>query len=350
MNISLVLVSTENHGIFVYCFYILQVDIEHVWTSVLKINDTALVDVGIDLRNYYTHVEWDVMSVPALKRYISYTCCQEPFPDITFTIILRRKTLFYILNLIIPCVSINMLTLLAFYLPAESNEKISLSTSILLSLSLFQLLLMDSTPPTSLVVPLLGKYILFTMILVAASILLSVVTMNCHYRSNSMHTMSSFTRVVFLNILPKLLLMKRPDYQNKHSDDFDCDMFNTPEPELHVPHTTDCRHASSSITPAAENSDNNMYRQRITKETGETETELSQLYGPQNTLRSRVTSPFVGAEDCLRNSNMSIFCQACTRRTITNYPSHIQKAFSSVCFVAKHLKSDTESTHVSIVL
>ncbi len=46
----------------------------------------------------------------------------------------RRKTLFYTVNLLIPCVAINMLTVLTFYLPSDSGEKISLCISILLSL------------------------------------------------------------------------------------------------------------------------------------------------------------------------------------------------------------------------
>jgi hypothetical protein len=42
---------------------------------------------------------------------------------------------------------------------------VSLSISILLSLTVFFLLLAEIIPPTSLVVPLLGKFVLFTMIL-----------------------------------------------------------------------------------------------------------------------------------------------------------------------------------------
>ena len=41
----------------------------------------------------------------------------------------------------------------------------SLSINILLSLTVFFLLLAEIIPPTSLVVPLLGKFVLFTMIL-----------------------------------------------------------------------------------------------------------------------------------------------------------------------------------------
>ena len=38
---------------------------------------------------------------------------------------LRRKTLFYTVNLIIPCVGISFLTVLVFYLPSDSGEKVA---------------------------------------------------------------------------------------------------------------------------------------------------------------------------------------------------------------------------------
>ena len=53
-----------------------------------------------------------------------YTCCNEPYLDITFYITMRRKTLFYTVNLIIPCLGISFLTVLVFYLPCDSGEKV----------------------------------------------------------------------------------------------------------------------------------------------------------------------------------------------------------------------------------
>uniref|UniRef100_A0A1A9WYM4 Neurotransmitter-gated ion-channel transmembrane domain-containing protein n=1 Tax=Glossina brevipalpis TaxID=37001 RepID=A0A1A9WYM4_9MUSC len=129
-----------------------------------------IVDVGVDLSEFYMSVEWDILEVPAVRNEKFYTCCDEPYLDITFNITMRRKTLFYTVNIIIPCMGISFLTVLTFYLPSDSGEKVTLSISILISLHVFFLLVVEIIPPTSLVVPLLGKYLIFAMILVSISL------------------------------------------------------------------------------------------------------------------------------------------------------------------------------------
>jgi len=172
---------------------------------------------GIDLTEFYMSVEWDILEVPAIRNVKFYTCCDEPYLDITFNITMRRKTLFYTVNLIIPCMGISFLTILVFYLPSDSGEKVSLSISILLSLTVFFLLLAEIIPPTSLVVPLLGKFVLFTMILDTFSICVTVVVLNVHFRTPQTHTMAPWVRRVFIHILPRLLAMRRPHYEmDKH--------------------------------------------------------------------------------------------------------------------------------------
>ncbi|XP_015907399.2 acetylcholine receptor subunit alpha-like isoform X1 [Parasteatoda tepidariorum] len=177
-----------------------------------EVEGTNRVDIGIDLSEFYLSVEWDILDVPAIRNEKFYTCCEEPYIDITFNISMRRKTLFYTVNLIIPCMGISFLTVLVFYLPSDSGEKVSLSISILLSLTVFFLLLAEIIPPTSLVVPLLGKYLLFTMILVTLSICVTVVVLNVHFRTPSTHKMAPWVKRVFLHLLPRLLLMRRPAY------------------------------------------------------------------------------------------------------------------------------------------
>ena len=189
----------------------MQVDLKHVEQETTGAGESDVIQYGIDLKDFYDSVEWDLLSVPARKNSKYYTCCSEPYPDITFNITIRRKTLFHTVNLIIPCVAISFLTVIVFHLPSDSGEKIALSISILLSLTVFFLLLAEIIPPTSLVVPLIGKYLLFTMVLVTLSIIVTVIVLNVHFRSPTTHTMSPWVRKAFLCLLPRLLFMRRPN-------------------------------------------------------------------------------------------------------------------------------------------
>jgi len=186
-----------------------QVDLRHM----CEVEGSNVVDLGIDLSEFYMSVEWDILEVPAVRNEKFYTCCDEPYLDITFNITMRRKTLFYTVNLIIPCMGISFLTVLTFYLPSDSGEKVTLSISILTSLYVFFLLVVEIIPPTSLVVPLLGKYLIFAMILVSLSICVTVVVLNVHFRSPQTHRMAPWVKRVFIHILPRLLIMKRPQFQ-----------------------------------------------------------------------------------------------------------------------------------------
>lgn len=171
--------------------------------------------MGIDLCDYNENVEWDIINVTAVKKNKFYPCCEEPYPYLQFTVTIRRKTLFYTINLILPIIAISTVTVLVFYLPSNSGEKITLSISILLALTVFFLLLSDISPPTSIVIPLIGKYLLFTMIMVTLSIFFTVYTLSIHYRSPATHKMSPWVRKIFTELLPKCLLMTRPKRKSR---------------------------------------------------------------------------------------------------------------------------------------
>ncbi|XP_052280904.1 acetylcholine receptor subunit alpha-like 1 [Dreissena polymorpha] len=195
-----------------------EVDLQHVLEKQgVAEGDQMVIPNGVDLCDYYQNVEWDIINVTARRKEKFYPCCPEPFPDITFNITIRRKTLFYTINLIMPCISISCLTVLVFYLPSDFGEKITLPISILLALTVFFLLLSDINPPTSIVIPLIGKYLLFTMIVVTMSIFLTVSTLSVHFRSPSTHTMSPWIMRLLMEILPKILCMKRPPVNRKQS-------------------------------------------------------------------------------------------------------------------------------------
>jgi cation transporter family protein len=187
-----------------------EVDIKHF-------GNKRKVDIGIDLSQFYKNVEWDIIDVPAYYNEVKYDGHSEPFQDITFKIVIRRKMLFYLVNLILPVALMTFMTVSVFYLPADSNEKVTLSISILTSLIVFFLLMLEVIPPTSLAVPLFGKYLLFTLVLVSLSACVSVYVLNIYHRAPSVHQMSPRMRQLFLKTLPGLLHLDQPDPRERSS-------------------------------------------------------------------------------------------------------------------------------------
>nr|XP_039251729.1 neuronal acetylcholine receptor subunit beta-4-like isoform X1 [Styela clava] len=177
------------------------------WTYTRKDIDLHLTNNVATLDDFTPSGEWDILDTPGSK---SEHIHGEPHEEITYSLIIKRKPLFYTVNLIIPCILITFLAILVFYTPSDCGEKMTLCISVLLALTVFLLLLSKMVPPTSLDVPLIGKYLMFTMVLVTLSIVTSVCVLNVHHRQASTHEMPQWLRSCFLEILPPLLWMNRP--------------------------------------------------------------------------------------------------------------------------------------------
>nr|XP_057941421.1 neuronal acetylcholine receptor subunit alpha-4b [Doryrhamphus excisus] len=177
--------------------------------------DRAKIDLismasDVDQMDYWESGEWVIVNAVGKYNTKKYECCTEIYADITYYFIIRRLPLFYTINLIIPCLLISCLTVLVFYLPSQCGEKITLCISVLLSLTVFLLLITEIIPSTSLVIPLIGEYLLFTMVFVTLSIIITVFVLNVHHRSPQTHGMPHWVRRVFLDMVPRVLFMKRP--------------------------------------------------------------------------------------------------------------------------------------------
>ncbi|KAM4585407.1 neuronal acetylcholine receptor subunit alpha-7-like isoform 2-T2 [Odontesthes bonariensis] len=183
------------------------------WTHNGWLLDLQMMDV--DISTYIPNGEWDLVGVPAKRNELYYECCKEPYPDVTFTVTMRRRTLYYGLNLLIPCVLISGLALLVFLLPADSGEKISLGITVLLSLTVFMLLVAEIMPATSDSVPLIAQYFASTMMIVGFSIVVTVLVLQFHHHDPRGGKMPKWVRVILLNWCAWFLRMKKPGEESK---------------------------------------------------------------------------------------------------------------------------------------
>ena len=147
------------------------------------------------------------MDFPALRNEYEYQ--GSTFIDVVFTLKIRRRTLYYFSNLILPCVLIASMAVLGFYFPPESGEKITLEITILMSLTFFMNVVSDMQPPSS-ETPLIGTYFSCIMIMVASSVVCTILVLNYHHRLAVDDGMPPWFRKLFLQWIPWVLRMSRP--------------------------------------------------------------------------------------------------------------------------------------------
>ncbi|MXQ95191.1 hypothetical protein E5288_WYG017994 [Bos mutus] len=118
------------------------------------------------LADFVENVECRGLGMPARRRVLTYGCCSEPYPD-----------------------------------------KVSLGVTVLLALTVFQLILAESMPPAE-SVPLIGKYYMATMTMVTFSTALTILIMNLHYCGPSARPVPAWARALLLGRLARGLCVR----------------------------------------------------------------------------------------------------------------------------------------------
>lgn len=148
VNISVIQMAPQSH--LKICRYLSELVYFRFLYQKLFFNcqvDILLEDIHVDKRDYFDNGEWEIVTATGSRGLRMDTTGSYPF--ITYSFIIRRLPLFYTLFLIIPCIGLSFLTVLVFYLPSNCGEKISLCTSVLVSLTVFLLVIEEIIPSSS---------------------------------------------------------------------------------------------------------------------------------------------------------------------------------------------------------
>ncbi|PIO69611.1 putative neuronal acetylcholine receptor subunit alpha-7 [Teladorsagia circumcincta] len=178
--------------------------------------DKIELNVGdFDFSEYIPNGEWIILNSTANVSVKYYECCPEAYEDIKFTLHLRRRTLYYAFNLIMPCMLTMVLVVLGFTLSPETCEKVGLQISVSLAICIFLTIMNEMTPHTSEAVPLLGVFFQSCMVISVLATSFTVFVQSYHFRSqHNTLRMTFWMRFILLEWAPWLLRMEFPDRKN----------------------------------------------------------------------------------------------------------------------------------------
>nr|XP_048284878.1 acetylcholine receptor subunit gamma [Myodes glareolus] len=165
--------------------------------------------IFIDPEAFTENGEWAIRHRPAKMLLDSAAPAEEAgHQKVVFYLLIQRKPLFYVINIIAPCVLMSSVAILIYFLPAKAGgQKCTVAINVLLAQTVFLFLVAKKVPETSQAVPLISKYLTFLMVVTILIVVNSVVVLNVSLRSPHTHSMARGVRKVFLRLLPQLLRM-----------------------------------------------------------------------------------------------------------------------------------------------
>ncbi|XP_077990669.1 neuronal acetylcholine receptor subunit beta-3-like [Glandiceps talaboti] len=150
--------------------------VPHLYNSkevTLSLVDRFDIEGGILFINF----EWEILNTSAHVASTFFITLDLQHTA-TFIIEMERKYHYYLMMIVVPSTVISFLSLCSFCLPPECGERLSLGFSLLVALSVYQLLVGDMLPSNSKVPAALGMFILYNMLVVSSTIVWSILMIN----------------------------------------------------------------------------------------------------------------------------------------------------------------------------
>ena len=139
-------------------------DVQHcnlkwgLWTYDQFYVDLYNITEGPTLQHYVPNEQWDISYGTFCRHVVKYDCCPTKYVDVTVYLGFRRKPLYYMYKLVMPIVLLSALSMVGFLMPYNVGVvKANLSITLILSMTVFLLLVAETIPRTSEGLPLICK-------------------------------------------------------------------------------------------------------------------------------------------------------------------------------------------------
>lgn len=128
---------------------------------------------------------WDAVNATVLRIVKAWPCCDYGWEEIHYLLMFQRQSRYYVITVIVPSMTLSLVSLLVFFMPPNSEEKVSLASSNLLAMLLFQELVSTSMPPIGTEFPLIGSFFVASIVVNTISIFSSILIMYLHNKHNN---------------------------------------------------------------------------------------------------------------------------------------------------------------------
>uniref|UniRef100_A0A3B3YR59 5-hydroxytryptamine receptor 3A n=1 Tax=Poecilia mexicana TaxID=48701 RepID=A0A3B3YR59_9TELE len=152
--------------------------------------------------------EWELLHI--LSNYKIFSVDNDDYyAEMKFHVVIRRRPLFYTVNLLLPSVFLMVMDIVGFFLPPDSGERVSFKITLLLGYSVFLIIVSDTLPATAIGTPLIGVYFVVCMALLVISLTETVLIVRLVHKQDLQPPVPHWVKYLILERAPVLFCIHK---------------------------------------------------------------------------------------------------------------------------------------------
>ncbi|XP_063058146.1 5-hydroxytryptamine receptor 3A-like [Engraulis encrasicolus] len=172
--------------------------------------------------------EWELVDILGEASVLRFGI--DEWDIITFWVVIKRRPMLYVVNLLIPSSFLMLIDILSFYLPPHSVDRASFKMTLILGYTVFLLIMNDLLPSTANGTPIIGIYFSVCLALMVISLLETVIITNVlHHNSMKYCDVPRWVQVVVLTYIARLICYRWPEEDSPRARE---------KPDAAAPHAT----------------------------------------------------------------------------------------------------------------
>nr|XP_049582240.1 uncharacterized protein LOC125972531 [Syngnathus scovelli] len=150
--------------------------------------------------------EWELIGIKALHQQ-KPTSTNSTYEELRFFISVRRRSLLYVVNLLIPSCFLITVDLFSFLLPPQKVDRSLFKMTLILGYTVFLLLMNDLLPITGNTLPLINVFLSLCLGLMVVSLLETILITNLLHSSAHYPEVPRWIRLLVIHMMGRLVLI-----------------------------------------------------------------------------------------------------------------------------------------------
>uniref|UniRef100_W5MPQ4 5-hydroxytryptamine receptor 3A-like n=1 Tax=Lepisosteus oculatus TaxID=7918 RepID=W5MPQ4_LEPOC len=183
-----------------------------------------------------TSGEWELVVIEGSADILKFGI--DEWDIITFWVVIKRRPVLYVVNLLIPSSFLMVIDILSFYLPPHSVDRASFKMTLILGYTVFLLIMNDLLPSTANGTPLIGIYFSVCLALMVISLLETVIITNVlHHSAMKYRSVPRWIRLIVLHYIARLICYRQPIDPPADPPEQPTETLRAPDPWITKPST-----------------------------------------------------------------------------------------------------------------